>query len=34
VDPGTVARALAELERVLLHEIVAELRYMEGLDAA
>jgi hypothetical protein len=34
VDPGTVARALSELERVLLHEIVAELRYMEGLDAA
>jgi hypothetical protein len=34
LDGGTVARALAGMERVLLHEIVAELRYLEGLAAA
>jgi hypothetical protein len=34
LDGGTVARALADLERFLLNEIAAELRYMEGLQAA
>jgi hypothetical protein len=34
LDGGTVARALADMERFLLHEIVAELRYLEGLEAA
>jgi hypothetical protein len=34
LDGGTVARALADLERVLLHDIVAELRYLEELRAA
>jgi hypothetical protein len=28
IDGATIARALAELERVLTHEIVAELRYL------
>jgi hypothetical protein len=32
LDGATVARALADLERVLNHEIVAELRYLEALD--
>jgi hypothetical protein len=31
LDGGTVARALADMERALHHEILAELRYMEGL---
>ena len=34
LDGATVARALAELERVLTHEILAELRYLEKVDAA
>jgi hypothetical protein len=34
LDGGTVARALADLERVLLHDIVAELRYLRGVHAA
>jgi hypothetical protein len=34
LDGGTVARALAHLERVLRDEIVAELRYLEGMQAA
>ncbi len=34
MDGSTVARALADLERVLRHEIVAELRYLEGVEAA
>ena len=34
LDGGTVARALADVERVLLHDIVAELRYLEALEAA
>jgi hypothetical protein len=34
LDGGTVARALEDLERSLRHEIVAELRYLEGLPAA
>jgi hypothetical protein len=33
LDGGTVARALADLERVLLHEIVAELRYLQAMAA-
>jgi hypothetical protein len=33
LDGGTVARALADLERFLMHEILAELRYLEGLRA-
>jgi hypothetical protein len=33
-DGGTAARALGELESVLTHEILAELRYCRGLDAA
>jgi hypothetical protein len=33
MDGGTVARALAELERVLTHEILAELRYLEAVAA-
>ena len=31
---GATARVLADLERVLTHEIVAELRYLEGLAGA
>jgi hypothetical protein len=34
LDGATVARALAELERVLTHEILAELRYLPAADAA
>jgi hypothetical protein len=34
LDGATVARALADLEGVLKHEILAELRYLERLDAA
>jgi hypothetical protein len=34
MDGATVARALAELERVLTHEILAELRYLPAADAA
>jgi hypothetical protein len=34
MDGSTVARALADLERVLRHEIVAELRYLESGEAA
>jgi hypothetical protein len=34
MDGCTVARALADLERVLKHEIVAELGYYRALDAA
>lgn len=34
LDGGTVARALANMESVLRNEIVAELRDMEGLQAA
>jgi hypothetical protein len=34
LDGATVARALAELERVLSHEILAELRYLPVADAA
>jgi hypothetical protein len=32
LDGATVSRALADLERFLNHEIVAELRYMQGLE--
>lgn len=34
VDGGTVARALGELERVLNHEVLAELRYCRAAGAA
>jgi hypothetical protein len=34
LDGATVARALHDLERVLTCEILAELRYYQGLDAA
>jgi hypothetical protein len=34
MDGSTVARALADLERVLRHEIVAELRYLESAEVA
>jgi hypothetical protein len=34
LDGGVIARALEELERVLEHEIIAELRYLENLQAA
>jgi hypothetical protein len=34
MDGSTVARALADLERILRHEIVAELRYLESTEAA
>jgi hypothetical protein len=34
LDGGTVARALADLERALTHEILAELRYLQALGAA
>jgi hypothetical protein len=34
LDGATVARALAKLERVLTHEILAELRYLPAADAA
>jgi hypothetical protein len=34
MDGGNVARALADLERVLNNEIVTELRYLKCLDAA
>jgi hypothetical protein len=33
-DAVTAARALADMESVLTHEILAELRYCRGLDAA
>jgi hypothetical protein len=33
MDGGSVARALAELERVLTHEVLAELRYLEAVAA-
>jgi hypothetical protein len=34
MDGATIARALAELERVLTHEILAELRYLPPAEAA
>ncbi len=34
LDGTAVARALADLERVLRHDIAAELRYLRSLDAA
>jgi hypothetical protein len=34
LDGSTVARALADLERVLTNELVAELRYLPQVDAA
>jgi len=34
LDGGTAARALAELERVLNHEVLAELRYCQSVEAA
>lgn len=34
LDGGTIARALVELERVLTHEILAELRYPRPAEAA
>lgn len=34
MDGATVARALADLERALHHEILTELRYLQALDAA
>jgi hypothetical protein len=34
LDGGVVARALTDLERVLTHEILAELRYLPAADAA
>jgi hypothetical protein len=34
LDGATIARALADLERVLCHEILAELRYLPLADAA
>jgi hypothetical protein len=34
LDGSTVARALADLERVLCNELVAELRYLPQVDAA
>jgi pyruvate/2-oxoglutarate dehydrogenase complex dihydrolipoamide acyltransferase (E2) component len=34
LDGATIARALAELERVLRHEILAELRYLPPAEAA
>jgi len=34
LDGGTAARALVELERVLTHEVLSELRYCEGVEAA
>jgi hypothetical protein len=34
LDGATVARALADLERALKHEILAELRYLRAVDAA
>jgi hypothetical protein len=34
MDGPTIARALADLERVLNHEILAELRYLQAVDAA
>jgi hypothetical protein len=34
LDGGTVARALADLERILTHEILAELRYLQAVGAA
>lgn len=33
-DGGPIARALVELQRVLEHEILAELRYLQSLQAA
>src|SRR5207249_760124 len=34
LDGGTAAQALAELERVLMHDVLAELRYCQGVEAA
>ncbi len=34
LDGATVARALADLERAFHHEILAELRYLQSVDAA
>jgi hypothetical protein len=34
LDGSNIARALADLERVLNHEILAELRYLQAVDAA
>ncbi len=34
IDGGPVARVLGELERVLQHEILTELRYLESVQAA
>jgi pyruvate/2-oxoglutarate dehydrogenase complex dihydrolipoamide acyltransferase (E2) component len=34
LDGGTVARALDHLERILGCEILAELRYLQAVDAA
>jgi hypothetical protein len=34
IDGGTVARSLAELERALRHEVLCELRYCQGCEAA
>ena len=34
LDGATIARALADLDRVLHHEILAELRYLRAADAA
>jgi hypothetical protein len=34
LDGASVARALADLERVLTHEILAEVRYLRSVDAA
>jgi hypothetical protein len=34
LDGATIARALADLERVLHHEILAELRYLRSVEAA
>lgn len=34
MDGSTVARSLTELERVLHHEVLTELRYLQSVDAA
>jgi hypothetical protein len=34
LDGATVARALGDLERVLTHEVLAELRYLRSVEAA
>jgi hypothetical protein len=34
LDGALIARALADLERVLHHEILVELRYLRAADAA